>query len=109
MIKKRISAWALDRLIERCCLLAVQVGPHQVGRHALEDLNQILAQLIGRIIGEPPGTEDPKVSFAVLMFTVGEGGWASWCSNSKRADMIKVLREMADNLELADELERRSE
>lgn len=95
----RISAAALDNLIERCCLLAVQIGPHQAGRHALEDLNQLLAQLIGRIIGEPPGIEDPKVAFAVLLFSMGEAGWSSWCSNTQRGDMIKALREMADNLE----------
>lgn len=99
MTSDRISAAALDRLIEQCCLLAAQVGPHQAGRRALEDLNQLLAQLIGRIIGEAPGTEDPKVSFAMLMFTMGEGGWASWCSNSERGNMVKALREMADVLE----------
>lgn len=37
--------------------------------------------------------------FAVLCFSYGENGFMNWVSNARREDMIKALRETADNLE----------
>lgn len=59
----------------------------------LERMTQDVARHIGPIF------EDAGACFAVLGFTFGPGGWATWCSNGERADMIRALREMADNLE----------
>lgn len=42
----------------------------------------------------PEGT-----GFALVTFTLGEGGYAGYVSNARRADMIKALRECADTLE----------
>lgn len=39
------------------------------------------------------------IGFALVTFTVGEGGYAGYVSNARRADMIKALRECADKLE----------
>jgi hypothetical protein len=41
----------------------------------------------------------PDTSFTVLFWPFGEHGIAQYGSNSKRADMIRALRETADRLE----------
>jgi hypothetical protein len=38
--------------------------------------------------------------FALLFFEFNGGKESSWISNANRADMVKMLREMADKLEL---------
>ena len=51
---------------------------------------------IGSIIGPifPKGW-----GFTLLCFTFWAGGYSTYISNAKRADMIKALRECADQLE----------
>jgi len=61
--------------------------------HRLEEAAQRLAQVIA------PAFDAAGACFAVLGFTIGEGGWATWVSNAERGDVITALREMADNLE----------
>ena len=52
---------------------------------------------IGGVIG---GMIPEGLCFALMVFEQGgPGGLASYVSNADRADMVKALREMADNLE----------
>ena len=39
------------------------------------------------------------IRFALVTFTFGDGGYAGYVSSARREDMIKALRECADNLE----------
>lgn len=94
-----IDAAALDHLLWECCLAASRVAPTEVGREPLEELNQKLAQLVGTLIGEPPGKKERRIGFALLMFTMGEGGWMTWASNADRSDMVASLKEMTAKLE----------
>lgn len=51
-------------------------------------------------IARTVGAMTPKGwGFAVLCFSFGENGFMNWVSNAARQDMIKALRETADNLE----------
>lgn len=68
-------------------------------RQALEELAQLGAQVLGKVFNLKPDDPDPAVCFAVLTFSPGEDGWASYASNARRPDMVKALREMADVLE----------
>lgn len=62
-------------------------------RAGLEAKCQQLAGLIGH--------DMPKeVGFALLLFNFGEGGFMTYCSNAKRNDMIKALKEMIQKLEM---------
>lgn len=65
----------------------------------LEGVAQMVAGLIGEV------TDDfhalfggPKVLFALTMFTEGEDGWSTYCSNAEREDMIAALEEMVEKL-----------
>jgi len=60
----------------------------------LENVARDIASLIG------PSFDMANACFALLGFTRGQGGWATWVSNANRHDMIAALREMADILEL---------
>lgn len=64
-----------------------------------EDLQKLeaIAQAIAQRVG--PAFDAAGAGFALLGFTFGEGGWATWVSNAERPDMIRALREMADSLE----------
>ena len=62
-------------------------------RRKIEDQAQNLAQIIGGV------ADSVGVGFALLFFTWGEGGWSTYVSNAEREDMVKALRECADNLE----------
>ena len=53
---------------------------------------QSIALVVGNMVPEGWG-------FAVLCFSFGEGGFMNWVSNAARQDMIKALRETANNLE----------
>jgi len=41
----------------------------------------------------------PGVGWCVFTFSFGPGGIGNYISNANREDMVKALREMADNLE----------
>jgi hypothetical protein len=65
----------------------------------LEDIAAMIAELIGGISQDFNALMGgPKVLFALTMFTEGEEGWATYCSNAEREDMIKALEEMVENL-----------
>ena len=65
----------------------------------LEDIAAMLADLIGSVSNDFNSLMGgPKVLFALTMFTEGEGGWATYCSNAEREDMIEALEEMVENL-----------
>lgn len=57
-----------------------------------EDNAQRIARLITAQLPE-------GVVFACLFCTVGEGGFSTYVSSAYREDMVKALREAADNLE----------
>ena len=62
-------------------------------RATLEEAERKTAE-IGRIIGD----QMPKGwGFALLVFSFGEDGFMNWISNTRRADMVKALRECADS------------
>ncbi len=63
----------------------------------LENLESV-ARSIAQIVG--PAFDAAGAGFCVLGFEFGEDGWATWVSNVDRHDVIKALREMANNLEL---------
>ena len=54
------------------------------------------ARNIGRQIG---GVLPSHVKFALILSTVGDGGWATYLSNAQRDGVISLLREMADKIE----------
>lgn len=66
-----------------------------VNRATLEESERVM-QSIARVVGNmvPQGW-----GFAVLCFSYGEGGFMNWVSTAQRQDMIKALREMAEQLE----------
>lgn len=57
---------------------------------------------IARVIG--PAFDQFGALFALLTFTEGAGGFASYVSNADRDDMIRALREMADKLERGEDM-----
>lgn len=64
-------------------------------------LERLAGRLAARITGWLKGrSEVPENTvFAVLLFTVGEGGFSAYSSNARRGDMIRALREMAERLQ----------
>ena len=53
------------------------------------------ARSLGRVIKDvmPEG-----IGYFLLMFTFGEGGWATFVSNAEREDMIKAIEELLQRL-----------
>ena len=72
----------------------------------IEDLEKLewVAQGIAQIVG--PLFDQSGACFALLGFTPGDRGWATWVSNARRADMIRALRDMADRLEMGEDMPR---
>ena len=71
----------------------------QADLQILEGMAQVIAGLISETtddLTEAMGGQ--KVLFALTMFTEGEGGWATYCSNAEREDMIAALEEMVGKL-----------
>jgi hypothetical protein len=66
----------------------------KLARHRVaEGTLQSLARRIDKALPE-------GICFALVTFTVGDGGYAGYVSNGQRADMIKALRECATVLEI---------
>jgi hypothetical protein len=66
---------------------------------SLEHVAQMVAALIGELADDFKATfGGPKVLFALTMFTEGKDGWATYCSNAEREDMIDALEEMVEKL-----------
>lgn len=73
-----------------------------VRRHGIPDPSERLRKVeadargIAQVIGSrvPPGW-----GFALMFFEFGPSGQSTWISNAKRADAVKMLRELADRLE----------
>lgn len=63
-----------------------------------EDLKtlEVAARRIAELIDQ---AMPPHVGFFLSLFDHGEGGWSTYVSNSRRLDMVKFLRELADKLE----------
>lgn len=67
--RKPIDPAYLDRLLWQCAKLAAVGQEHsESGRLALEGLAQVVAQVIGRIIGSPPDELDPRLGFAIVLW-----------------------------------------
>ncbi|MGB5811758.1 MAG: hypothetical protein WBG86_14570, partial [Polyangiales bacterium] len=65
----------------------------------IEETCQAVAQLVGMGIEVHQEVHGgPPVLFALLMFTEGSEGWATYASNAQREDMIRALEEMAAKL-----------
>lgn len=58
---------------------------------------------LGRLIGD---RMVPGWGFALVLFTFGDDGFATYISNADRDGMIKALRECADTIELGTQLKR---
>lgn len=60
-------------------------------RHELEqqcrEIGEVIAENIPRNCG-----------FMLMVFEYGEGGWMTYMSNAKRADMVRVLQEWIDRV-----------
>jgi hypothetical protein len=58
------------------------------------------AEVVARKIGESIGSVlPPGWCFALILASIGEGGYTTWISSIKREGTIRLLREMADKLE----------
>lgn len=63
-------------------------GPFRKAESDLKDIAKLLDDCL------PKG-----MLFALVIFTPGAGGYASYASNGRREDMIRALREAADVIE----------
>lgn len=72
--------------------------PQRDARAPLESA-EMKAQSVGRIIAAsmPQGW-----GFALMMFSVGEGGYSTYVSNLDRATMVVAIRELASKIEKQD-------
>lgn len=61
-------------------------------RTKLEKANRDIADMLRQAV--PSG-----VGFALLVFTLGPGGFMTWASNARRDDMVKALRELIERFE----------
>lgn len=74
----------------------------------LLELNEV-AQRAGGLIGKALETHQKQrggaqTCFALLMFTIGEGGWSTWVSNAEREGMIEAMEEMVKKLKAGGDL-----
>ena len=58
-----------------------------------EESSREIAKMLGEITPQGWG-------FAFLMFEFSPGNQSTWISNAQRSDMIKMLRELADRLDV---------
>ncbi len=70
----------------------------------LAELEQLCTAIGERIAGACDhfaGLVGGKIGFALLLFEFGPGDdeWSTYMSNAQRGDMVKALRECADNIE----------
>jgi hypothetical protein len=63
-------------------------------KHLEEQLAPIASVVGGAVAEAAPGT-----GWALLMFDFGERGSVAYASNAKRPDMVRMLRELASQLE----------
>jgi len=68
------------------------MNEHQQRLHELEETAQAIAQTVGPIF------DQAGECFALLGFSKGAGGWATWVSNAERSCMIQALEEMVETL-----------
>jgi hypothetical protein len=73
-----------------------------VRRHGLPNPSDKLKRMEAnaRGIADVIGAQMPKGWGFALLFFEFNGRESSWISNAKRSDMVKMLREMADKLEV---------
>lgn len=57
-----------------------------------KEIGQVIGDVVRKTCGESMG-------FMFVTFNFGEAGHLAYVSNANREDMIKSLRELADNLE----------
>jgi hypothetical protein len=67
-------------------------GPNEPTLALLESRAREIADAIAPVL--PPGT-----GFCLMLFTFGEGRWATYVSNAQRESMIAGVRELLDRLE----------
>ena len=72
-----------------------------IERQGVDPTKELLKlEALARDIGRDIGNRLPQgIGFAVLVFEFGTNGLLTWISNAQRADMVKSLRECADNLD----------
>jgi hypothetical protein len=67
----------------------------------MEETARRVGALIGSVLDDhaEANPESPRVGFCLMMFTFGEGGWATYLSNAEREDMVEAIRELLGNIE----------
>lgn len=61
----------------------------------MEDMCQMIGDAIGRALDNHAQLhpDHPRIGFTLLLFTLGEGGWMTYISNSERESMIEAMQE----------------
>lgn len=62
----------------------------------IKDIATVLSRMCGKLSSDFP--DEPAIGFCLMLFTFGDGGFASWVSNAERQTMLAGVRELLDKV-----------